>query len=127
VVALAKERLVPDGTASTRRPERIFLPGRKNPLVLRSNSGALFLLQRLRDEAHRFANAYHRRLRGHRGLASPLDGVPGVGPTTRRRLLRAFGNAEGIRRAPLAAVAAVAGIGEARARRIKEYLERETN
>jgi excinuclease ABC subunit C len=65
VVGLAKERLLRDATASElqRRPERVFVPGRKNPIVLRSNSTALFLLQRVRDEAHRFANDYHRHLR----------------------------------------------------------------
>src|SRR5439155_21477 len=75
VVALAKERVERDATASEirRRPERVFLPGRKNPVVLKPNSSALFLLQRVRDEAHRFANTYHRKLRTRARLASPLD------------------------------------------------------
>jgi excinuclease ABC subunit C len=122
VVALAKERVERDAaaTAVRRRPERIFLPGRKNPLVLRANSNALFLLQRLRDEAHRFANAYHRRLRGRRGLASPLDDVPGVGRAKRRRLLRTFGSTEGVRRATLQELTRVPGITPALAERIKE-------
>src|SRR5262249_25641610 len=65
VVGLAKERVERDATASEirRRPERVFLPGRKNPVVLRPNSTALFLLRRVRDEAHRFANTYHQKLR----------------------------------------------------------------
>jgi excinuclease ABC subunit C len=124
VVALAKERLEPSpgGKAGQRRPERIFLPGRKNPLVLRRNSGALFLLQRLRDEAHRFANDYHRRLRTRRGLASPLDDIPGIGPALRRRLLRTFGSTEGIRQATLEAIAEAPGISPALAARIKEHI-----
>jgi excinuclease ABC subunit C len=124
VVALAKERVERDATATAvrRRPERIFLPGRKNPLVLRANSSALFLLQRLRDEAHRFANEYHRRLRAERGLASPLDAVSGVGPATRRRLLRAFGSTDGVRRAAPEELAAVRGVTPALAARIKEAL-----
>jgi excinuclease ABC subunit C len=126
VVALAKERVEHDATATAirRRPERVFLPGRKNPLVLRVNSSALFLLQRLRDEAHRFANEYHRQLRTRRGLRSPLDEVPGIGAARRRRLLRAFGNSEGVREATLGALAAIPGITPALAVRIKEHLER---
>ena len=72
--------------------ERIFLPGRKNPIVLKPNSTALFLLQRIRDEAHRFAITYHRQLRAKERLSSPLDSVPGVGPGRRKLLLRHFGS-----------------------------------
>jgi excinuclease ABC subunit C len=129
VVALAKERLERDPTASTlhRRPERVFVPGRKNPLVLRANSSALFLLQQLRDEAHRFANAYHRRLRARRRLASPLDDVPGVGAARRRALLRTFGNADGVRRASIDELAALSGVTRELAARIKEHLDRVTS
>jgi excinuclease ABC subunit C len=129
VVALAKERVErdPTATAMRRRPERVFLPGRKNPLVLRANSSALFLLQRLRDEAHRFANEYHRRLRAQRGLRSPLDDVAGIGASKRRRLLRVFGSTEGVRRASLEELVAVPGITAALAARIKEQLARETD
>jgi excinuclease ABC subunit C len=125
VIALAKERVERDAmaTALRRRPERVFLPGRKNPLVLRANSSALFLLQRLRDEAHRFANDYHRRLRAQRGLKSPLDDVAGIGKARRRRLLRAFGSSEGVRRATLAELETVPGVTRALAERIKEHLE----
>jgi excinuclease ABC subunit C len=129
VVALAKERLERDPTASAlrRRPERVFVPGRKNPLVLRANSSALFLLQQLRDEAHRFANAYHRRLRARRRLASPLDEVPGVGKARRRAILRTFGNAEGVRRASIDQLAALPGVTRDLAARIKEHLDRVTS
>jgi excinuclease ABC subunit C len=124
VVGLAKERLLRDATATElqRRPERVFVPGRKNPIVLRSNSTALFLLQRVRDEAHRFANDYHRSLRSKHRLASPLDEIEGVGPSRRRSLLRAFQSVAGIRRASLEDVAAVSGIGPQLAERIKEHL-----
>ncbi|HWP65164.1 MAG TPA: excinuclease ABC subunit UvrC [Candidatus Limnocylindria bacterium] len=126
VIALAKERVERDATATAvlRRPERIFVPGRKNPIVLRPNSSALFLLQRVRDEAHRFANEYHRRLRARRGLTSPLDEVAGVGGAKRRRLLRTFGSTDGIRRATLAELEAVPGVTRELAERIKERLER---
>jgi excinuclease ABC subunit C len=126
VIGLAKERVERDATAADvrRRPERIFLPGRKNPLVLRANSSALFLLQRVRDEAHRFANEYHRRLRARRGLASPLDDVLGVGSAKRRRLLRAFGSTDGVRHATIEQLEAIPGVTRALAERIKERLER---
>src|SRR5207244_328440 len=111
VVALAKERVERDATACEirRRPERVFLPGRKNPVVLKPNSSALFLLQRVRDEAHRFANTYHRKLRARARLASPLDQVAGIGPRRRRALLRRFGSVKRIGEAT--AGGRVAGVG----------------
>jgi excinuclease ABC subunit C len=124
VIGLAKERVTPDATARevARRPERVFLPGRRNPVVLRTNSTALFVLQRARDEAHRFANAYHRRLRDRARLRSPLDDVAGVGPRRRRQLLRHFGSLARLRAATPAELAAVPGISEALANRILEAL-----
>jgi len=126
LVGLAKERVLRDPTSSTvqRRPERVFIPGRKNPLILRSNSTALFLLQLVRDEAHRFANDYHRRLRDRQRLTSPLDEVAGVGPARRRSLLRHFQSVAAIRRASLAEIAAVSGIDSELAVRIKRALKR---
>jgi excinuclease ABC subunit C len=126
VVGLAKERVERDATAPeiVRRPERVFLPGRRNPVILKSNSNALFLLQRVRDEAHRFANTYHRRLRDRARLASPLDGVPGVGPRRRRALLRRFGSLRRISEASPEDLATVPGITLTLAARIKEQLAR---
>src|SRR6185437_8702421 len=69
-------------------PERVFLPGQKNPIVLRSNSAELFLLQRLRDEAHRFAITFQRRLRRTSNFKSVLREIPGIGDTRQRTLLR---------------------------------------
>src|SRR5262249_53184885 len=93
-VGLAKMRVsrAPRSTAIERSEERVFLPGRKNPVVLKRNSNALFLLQRVRDEAHRFAVTYHRMLRKKERLRSVLDAIPGVGSERRRRLLRHFGS-----------------------------------
>jgi excinuclease ABC subunit C len=124
VIGLAKERVERDATARevARQPERIFLPGRKNPVVLRTNSTALFLLQRARDEAHRFANAYHRRLRDRARLRSPLDDVPGIGPRRRRDLLRHFGSLRRLRAATLEELVTVPGISTDIAARIKEML-----
>jgi excinuclease ABC subunit C len=126
VVGLAKERVERDAQAAEirRRPERVFLPGRKNPVVLRQNSTALFLLQRVRDEAHRFANTYHRTLRARSRLASPLDAVPGVGPRKRRALLRRFGSVRRIADATVEELATVPGVTLTLAGQIKEQLGR---
>jgi excinuclease ABC subunit C len=124
VVALAKERVERDPRAREihRVPERVFLPGRKNPVVLKPNSTALFLLQRLRDEAHRFANTYHQKLRAKARLASPLDDVPGIGPRRRRALLRRFGSLRRIAAASPEELASVPGITLTLAAQIKEQL-----
>ena len=74
------------------KEERIFLPGRKNPIVLRPTSPATHLVQRIRDEAHRFALTYHRNLRGKALLSSELDQIAGIGTIRRKRLLKQFGS-----------------------------------
>jgi excinuclease ABC subunit C len=126
VVGLAKERVERDATASEvrRRPERVFIPGRKNPVVLRADSSALFLLQRVRDEAHRVANTYHRKLRARARLASRLDGVAGVGPRRRGALLRHFGSLRHMAEAPVEEIATVPGITPTLAAQIKERLRK---
>ena len=112
VVGLAKARVARAARDSEieRSDERVFLPGRVNPVVLRRNSNALFLLQRARDEAHRFAITYHRSLRGRERLRSVLDDIPGVGSTRKRKLLRAFGSLKRLRQASVEEIAAVPGI-----------------
>ncbi len=124
VVALAKERVERDATASEirRRPERVFLPGRKNPVVLKPNSTALFLLQRVRDEAHRFVNLYHRKLRARARFMSKLDTIPGIGPRRRRALLRRFGSLQRVGEASPDEIASVPGITATLAAQIKEQL-----
>jgi excinuclease ABC subunit C len=79
--------------------EEVFVPGKPDPLRIPRGSEALFLLQRVRDEAHRFAISHHRRLRGKRMSASSLEGVAGLGPARRARLLREFGSVRGLREA----------------------------
>jgi len=101
--------------------EHIFLPGRRDPLVLPDESPALRLLRHVRDEAHRFAVGYHRLLRRKKARRSELDDVPGVGPVRRTALLRAFGSATRVREAGLDELAAVPEVGEAAARRIYDY------
>ena len=111
VVALAKER------------EEIFVPQRSDPIVLPRTSQGLYLVQRIRDEAHRFAVTYHQTLRSKRAVRSVLDDVSGVGPAKKRALLKKFGSVRGMREAGEADLAAVAGVGAALARRIKDALE----
>ena len=102
--------------------EELYLPGEAEPVLLARNSPAMHLVQRIRDEAHRFAVTYHRSLRGKRQTASPLDAVPGVGAARKKALLRAFGSASGVKRATEAQLAAVRGVTPALANKIKEAL-----
>jgi excinuclease ABC subunit C len=124
LAGLAKSRVERDMAAADieRSDERVFRPGRKNPVVLRQNAPTLLLLARIRDEAHRFAITYHRTLRGKKALASALDAIPGVGPARRRELLKAFGSLEALKRATVAEVAAVPGIGRGLAEEILKRL-----
>jgi excinuclease ABC subunit C len=105
-------------TELARSMERVFLPGRKDPVVLRQNSAELFLLARVRDEAHRFAITFHRKLRRDRGLESLLEQIPGVGEARRRALLRHFGSLRRVREATVEEIAGVDGFGPRQAREV---------
>jgi excinuclease ABC subunit C len=102
--------------------ERVFLPDRAEPVQLDRGSPEEYLLQRLRDEAHRFAIGAHRKARSKEALHSRLDDIPGVGPVLRRRLLTAFGGTQGLSRASIAEIAAVRGVGEGLALAIHEQM-----
>lgn len=110
VAALAKQR------------EELFVPDRERSIVLPRRSQGLYLLQRIRDEAHRFAITQHRKRRLKRGLASQLDSIPGIGPARRRALLSAFGSVKAIREASEEELAVVPGIGPELAATIKSLL-----
>jgi excinuclease ABC subunit C len=101
--------------------EEVFAPDRAEPLILEHNSPALFLLQRIRDEAHRFAITHHRKVRSKKALTSPLDSVEGIGPARKKALIKAFGSLQGIRDASVDDLRAV-GISERVAVRLKELL-----
>jgi excinuclease ABC subunit C len=107
--ALAKER------------EEIFAPGRAEPIVQERNSPGMFLVQRVRDEAHRFAITHHRKVRSRKALTSPLDSVEGIGPARKRVLLRHFGSVQAIREAPVEEIVKL-GVPERLAKRLKETL-----
>ena len=125
VVGLAKARTLDssDHGESASSAERVFLPGIKNPVVMPQNSNEMYLLVRLRDEAHRLAITAHRNRRNKRTLKSKLDGVPGIGDAKKKALLVAFGSLAGVRDADQAAIAAVPGIGPELARRIAALLQ----
>jgi excinuclease ABC subunit C len=124
VVGLAKMRVqaAPRSAEIERSEERIFLPGQSNPVILKHNSNALFLLQRVRDEAHRFAITHHRKLRSRQTLFSALDRIPGIGGTRKRALLRAFGSIKRIEAATLEELLKVPSINERLAREILDGL-----
>lgn len=105
-----------------KQQEELFLPDRAHSLMLPRNSQGLYLLQRIRDEAHRFAITAHRNRRTKIGLASILDAVPGIGPVKRRRLLAHFGSIEAIRQASIEDLAAIQGISLADAEALKTQL-----
>ncbi len=105
-----------------KREEEVFLPGRADSLRLSRRSPSLRLLQRARDEAHRFGLAYNRKRRAQRTITSELLDIPGVGPTRRRRLLERFGSLAGVRSATAGELAAVPGLSTALAERILEHL-----
>ncbi len=102
--------------------EEIFIPQQAGAIALPGSSPARQLLQRLRDEAHRFALSYHQRVRRKQTFASVLDSVPGIGAERKRALLKQFGSVRGIREAPTEELAAVRGMSQSVARKIKEYL-----
>ncbi len=105
-----------------KKREEIFLPGRSEPLVLPRDSQGLYLLQRIRDEAHRFALGYHRQLRAKKGLASILEEIPGIGPKRRQALLKHFGSIDAIRQASVEELAAVKGMTRKAAKIVRENL-----
>jgi excinuclease ABC subunit C len=105
-----------------KRQEEIFVPSQNQPIRLPRNSQGMFLVQRVRDEAHRFAITAHRRARNKQGLASTLEAIPGVGPQRRKALLVAFGSMDKIRAASVQELAAVPGMTQKVAQRVKEFL-----
>ncbi|MEO8292531.1 MAG: excinuclease ABC subunit UvrC [Actinomycetota bacterium] len=105
-----------------KRLEEVYFPDSPDPLRIPRGSEALFVLQHIRDEAHRFAITYHRQKRERRALHSPLDDIPGVGPARKRALLKRFGSLARVRAAEPAAIAATPGIGPDLARAIHDHL-----
>ncbi|WP_183359984.1 excinuclease ABC subunit UvrC [Geomonas limicola] len=105
-----------------RSDERVFRPGRKNPIVLRQNSAPLLLLARIRDEAHRFAVTYHKTVRSKVFTSSELDQAPGIGAKRKKALLSHFGSLKKVKEASVAQLAAVQGMTETAAQKVWEHL-----
>ena len=114
LVAIAKEK--------AEEGEKLFRPGRKNPILLPAHSPVLLYLMRIRDEAHRFGITFHRRLRGREQLQSRLDAIEGIGPKRKQQLLRTLGSLRRVAEADLDTLAAVPGIGPELARQIHTSL-----
>jgi excinuclease ABC subunit C len=121
VAGIAKATGAP-GTGPDRRAgaldDRIFLPGRSNPLPLRPGSPELLFLERVRDEAHRFGSGRQRRSRGQALLASELQSLGGIGPKTARLLWDAFGSLDAMRAADLETLRKIPGLGKTRAAQV---------
>jgi excinuclease ABC subunit C len=110
IVGLAKEN------------EELFLPGQPFPVLLPRDSQALYLVQRVRDEAHRFAITFHRQRRSKATFQSRLDEIPGVGPKRKKALLRTFGSVKAIKEAPIEELSKVDGISKTLAEQIKSAI-----
>jgi excinuclease ABC subunit C len=119
VVGLAKEA---EDVGGQKQPDRVFLARAKDPIKLKSNSAELFLLARVRDEAHRFAVAFHRKLRRGRTLRSTLDDVPGIGDRRKRELLKHFGSLKKVREASIEELARAPGMTLKAAEAVQRYL-----
>ena len=105
-----------------KQQEELFVPDVPESIMLPRTSPALYMVQRARDEAHRFAISYHRNLRQKTGMESVMDIVPGVGPKRKKMLMRHFGSVQRIRDATLDELAAVPGMTHKLAERVKEYV-----
>ena len=123
LAAIAKIKDLEPGDAGAH--DKIYLPGRKNAVTFHAHSNALLLLQRVRDESHRFALDYHRLLRSKKITASVLDEIPGLGEVKKKALLRAFGSVKRIREASAEELAAAPGIGPKLAEMIRRHLATE--
>ncbi len=127
-ISLAKERDTESPSPRVRRSgglksERVFVPNRRDPVSLPASSRALLLLQRIRDESHRFAIEFQRGLRSKAGLVSILEEIPGIGPGKRRALLRELGSLRAVRSASLERLAAVSGISRRDAATLRGFFD----
>jgi excinuclease ABC subunit C len=104
--------------------EEIYVPGSPDPIILPRNSQGLYLLQRIRDEAHRFSITYHRKLRSNRTFKSVLDEIPGIGPKRKKALLRHYGSVRAISAASIEELTELDGMTHDAAEKVKEYIGR---
>lgn len=122
VIAIAKgkgEGARAKGLWEGKKEEEIFIPNRKNPVILKRGSSELMILQHLRDESHRFAITFHRQLRAKNLTHSWLDDIPGIGPKLKQKLIQKFGSAEGVRQASVVELKQIPGVTETLAKLCK--------
>jgi excinuclease ABC subunit C len=118
-IGLAKEEGL---HTKTNTAEQIFIPSSSDPIMLPRTSQALYLLQRIRDEAHRFSITYHRKLRSDRAFKSVLDEIPGIGPKRKQALMKHFGSIRAISSASIDELAALDGMTRDVAEKVKEHI-----
>ncbi|KUK66003.1 MAG: UvrABC system protein C, partial [Parcubacteria bacterium 34_609] len=123
VEVLQKLNLRVKVVALAKKEEQLFQPGKREPVILPRNSEAFFLIQRIRDEAHRFALSYHKKLRSKIIKNSLLDFIPGIGEKKKKMLLSKFKSIEHIREVQVEELKELPGIGEKTAQKIKDILE----
>jgi excinuclease ABC subunit C len=121
IIALAKEK---ENVAGETLVDRVYLPGQKNPIPLKSHSASLFFLARLRDEAHRFSNRARKRLGKAKRFQSELDGIAGIGQATKKALLRALGTVVAVKTADDAALLAVRGVSARHVKALRKAFPR---
>ena len=121
VIGIAKEKILyrHKSEIATREADKLYIPHRKDPILLRPGSASLHLVQHIRDEAHRFAITYHKKLRSKRQTHSALDEIEGIGPRRRTTLLRRFGSIRKLAEATEEEIAAAPGISPSLALKIK--------
>jgi len=127
IIGLAKSRLKEDRKKPGKKAftgERIFLPNRKNPVILKPGSPALFLIQKIRDEAHRFAIGFHKKLRSKSQRRSILDEIPGIGPKRKKALLKHFGSLKAIRQASLEEITNAPGMNKSLASVVFDFFHK---
>lgn len=124
LASIAESRTLAGQEAGERIPDRVFVPGRKDPIFFPPNSAEFYILQRLRDEAHRFAITFHQKLRRAMNFRSVLEQIPGVGEKRRKALLRHFGSLRRVRAASVEEICEVEGFSRAMAERVVEFLAR---
>ena len=121
LISLAKARDDRLRARKSKGEEKVYLLGRKNPVILSRRSPALFLLQQIRDEAHRFAISYHKKIREKEGLYSSLDDIPGIGPRRKQQLLKHFGSLDRIAEATVEELQAVSKLNKGLAQEIFNF------
>ena len=127
VISIAKEKELISRSGTKYAPERLYLPGQKNPIILLPSSPVLHLFQRIRDEAHRFGIENHRRRRSRETIHTVLKQIPGVGPKKQKLLLTSFESVDAIARAPVEEIESVAGIDSKTAQSIVSFFKKYTS